>query len=192
VLIPALRAYCRPFRSVSSGDVRCLKGPLLIAANHASHLDAPAILAALPAHIRHRTAVAAAADYFYRWRMAGAAASLGLGTFAFPRQGRDGPTQAAKLLAQGWNVLLFPQGSRGSDATWRPFRAGIGHLAAQSGVAILPVAVRGTRELWPRGQRLPRRGGLEVRLGKVWQPEPDLCPAAIVAELERRVKEILL
>jgi 1-acyl-sn-glycerol-3-phosphate acyltransferase len=191
VLVPAVRAFCTPFRAERSVTRQPQDGPLLIVANHASHLDTPAILAALPPGIRHRTAVAAAADYFYKHRLVGAAASLGIGTFAFPRHGREGTLHAAALLADGWNVLIFPQGSRGADETWQPFRHGVGHLLAHTGAAVLPVGVRGSRALWPRGQRLPRRGRIDVQLGQVWRPEPRMTPAAIAAELERRVLEIL-
>ena len=191
VLVPAVRAFCTPFRTVRSGTQQGLDEPVLIVANHASHLDTPAILAALPPGIRHRTAVAAAADYFYKHRLVGAAASLGIGTFAFPRHGREGTEHAAALLAEGWNVLIFPQGSRGGDEAWQPFRHGVGHLLARTGVAALPVAVRGSRDVWPRGQRLPRRGRIEVRLGQLWRPEPRTSPVAIATELERRVLELL-
>jgi 1-acyl-sn-glycerol-3-phosphate acyltransferase len=191
VLAPAVRAYCRPFRAVHSVEDQNVAGPLLIVANHASHLDTPAVLAALPAQLRHRTAVAAAADYFYRSRLVGATASLGIGTFAFPRHGREGMARAAALLSDGWNVLIFPQGSRGADATWQPFRTGVGHLLARTGVAVLPLGISGSRALWPRGQYLPRRGSVEIRFGAVWRPEPHLRPAAITAELERRVAALI-
>jgi 1-acyl-sn-glycerol-3-phosphate acyltransferase len=158
-------------------------------ANHGSHLDTPALLAALPRSVRHRTAVAAAADYFYRSRLLGAACSLGVGTFAFPRQGRVGTQRAAELLADGWNVLLFPQGTRGSSDQL-PFRHGVGYLLAETGAPVLPVGIAGSRELWPRGQKLPRRGPLEVRIGEVWQPDPDLSSHEIVAELTRRVNAL--
>ena len=46
-----------------------MKGPVILVANHVSHLDTPVILAALPRRLRKRTVVAAAADYFYRNRL---------------------------------------------------------------------------------------------------------------------------
>jgi len=190
LLVPAVRVYCKPFRAVWASPELHSRGPVLIVANHGSHLDAPAVLAALPASVRHRTAVAAAADYFYRSPLVGAAASMGLGTFAFARHGRDGCERAAELLAAGWNVLIFPQGSRGDGDGWQPFRAGAGHLLVKAGVAALPVGIRGSRALWPKGRHLPRRGRLEVRVGEVWRPEPGQSVEAIVAELEQRVREL--
>jgi 1-acyl-sn-glycerol-3-phosphate acyltransferase len=187
LILPAVRAYCAPFRARAETDVTTLRGPVVIVANHASHLDTPAILAALPASIRHRTAVAAAADYFYRDRLVGAAMSLGIGAFPFPRKGRAGIEHAADLLADGWSVLLFPEGTRGSDGAVHAFRMGIGYLLADRVVPVLPVAIMGSHVLWPRGRALPRRGALEVRLGAPWLPEAGMEPRAIVEELERRV-----
>ena len=67
VLDPLMSYYMR--RKVSGCDrFKDLDAPLVFVANHSSHLDTPAILRALPWKWRHRTAVAAAADYFYRDR----------------------------------------------------------------------------------------------------------------------------
>lgn len=145
VLVPAVRVFCAPLRTSRAAELDLLSGPMVIVANHASHLDIPALLAALPPRLRHRTAVAAAADYFYRSPLLGAACTVGIGTFPFSRQGRDGTHRAAELLADGWNVALFPQGSRGA-ADHLPFRLGVGHLLLQSRVAALPIGISGTRD----------------------------------------------
>ena len=184
VLLPTVRAYCAPFKTSSEcHELNNLSGPLVIVANHASHLDTPAILAALPSGIRHHTAVAAAADYFYRNPLLGAAVSVGIGTFPFPRAGRAGTDRAAQLLSEGQSVLLFPQGSRAGDR----FRAGVGYLLAETGASALPVGLSGCHEVWPRGRALPRRGCVHVRIGRPWKPETGMAPRAVVEELERQV-----
>ncbi|HET6319554.1 MAG TPA: lysophospholipid acyltransferase family protein, partial [Chloroflexota bacterium] len=129
LLVPLVRAFCAPFRA--RGAVRESE-PLVIVANHTSHLDAPAILAALPPHARHRTAIAAADDYFYRQPLLGLALSLGIGAFPFPRQGSLGLDRAADLLAHGWNVLIFPEGTRSADGALHEFRYGVGRLVART------------------------------------------------------------
>jgi len=87
---------------------------------------------------------------------------------------------------------VFPQGTRGNAGEqWQPFKTGVGHVAAETGAAVLPIGVCGSRAAWPRGQRLPRRGAIEVRLGEVWQPTAGMAPAAIVAELKQRVAALL-
>jgi 1-acyl-sn-glycerol-3-phosphate acyltransferase len=187
LLVPAVRAFGAPFRAHGGGALLGLEEPVVIVANHASHLDAPAILAALPASVRRRTAVAAAADYFYRDRVLGFAVTLGIGAFPFPRHGTDGLDEAARLLAGGDNVLLFPEGTRSADGGQHVFRDGVGHLLLATGAPVAPAAIRGSHALWPRGRRLPRRGPLEVRFGGAWRPGPGLSARAISSELARRV-----
>ena len=93
---------------------RTLKGPVIMVANHASHMDTPVILSALPRRLRKRTAVAAAADYFYRNRFVAAAVSLFFNTVPVERSGgrrlvKDG-SHLDSLLDDGWNLLLYPEG----------------------------------------------------------------------------------
>jgi 1-acyl-sn-glycerol-3-phosphate acyltransferase len=67
VLNPVMDLYARR-RATGRDKLAALKGPVILVANHASHLDTPVILSALPRRLRKRTVVAAAADYFYRNR----------------------------------------------------------------------------------------------------------------------------
>jgi 1-acyl-sn-glycerol-3-phosphate acyltransferase len=188
LLRAVLQAYCQPYVVVGEPP---RSGPLIIVANHASHLDAPAIVAALPEPVRHRIAVAAAEDYFFSRRLLGLLVTLGIGAFPFPRHGDVGLQRAAALLDAGRSVLLFPEGSRSSDGQPHRFRGGIGRLAAATRAPVLPVGVVGSHALWPRGHRLPRRGRLEVRLGEPWQPHGVLSPEEICAEVQRRVCALL-
>jgi 1-acyl-sn-glycerol-3-phosphate acyltransferase len=186
LLVPALRTYCAPYRARRSRTVEANR-PVVIVANHASHLDAPAILAALPHRMRHRTAIAAADDYFYRQPVLGFAVSLGMGTFPFPRHGNVGLECAAELLGDGWNILIFPEGTRSPDGGLHEFRAGVGRLVKRSGAAVLPVGIVGAHSLWPRTRKLPRRGPLEVRVGESWTAATTDPPERIADELMHRV-----
>jgi 1-acyl-sn-glycerol-3-phosphate acyltransferase len=190
VLGPALRLLS-PL-TVEGADLLPAAGPLLLAANHGSHLDAPAVLAALPAALRDRALVAAAADYFYRDRLRAAASDLA-GAYPFPRRG--GPAElrlavdrTAALLAAGWIVLLFPEGTRSRDGRLAPFRPGVVCLARRTGAPVVPVAVTGAGAAWPPG-RAPRGGAVRVCFGRPWTPPPgaaDLAAASLavaVAEL---------
>jgi len=188
LLVPLVRAVCAPFQA--NGAFRETEA-LVIVANHASHLDAPAILAALPPHARHRTAIAAADDYFYRQRLLGFAVSLAIGAFPFPRQGSLGLDRAADLLARGWNVLLFPEGTRSADGALHDFRCGVGRLVARTHAPVLPVGIVGSHALWPRSQRFPRRGPVAVRFGEPWHPEPGLSAPEVANELNRRVAALI-
>ena len=190
LLVPALRRYCAPYRTRRPAALDARR-PVVIVANHSSHLDAPAILAALPHRMRHRTAIAAADDYFYRQRVLGFAVSLGIGTFPFPRRGIVGLERAAELLDAGWNVLIFPEGTRSADGALHQFRPGVGRLVKRSGAAVLPIGIVGAHSLWPRTRRLPRRGPLEVRVGASWTAATTDPPERIADELMHRVAQLL-
>jgi 1-acyl-sn-glycerol-3-phosphate acyltransferase len=190
LLVPALRSYCAPYRT-RGAERLTMDGPLVIVANHASHFDAPAILAALPHHLRHRTAIAAADDYFYRLPLVGLAFSLSIGTFPFPRHGQLGIERAAALLERGWNILIFPEGTRSADGHLQPFRSGVANLLAATGGMVLPVGIVGSHALWPRTHRWPRRGPLEVRFGRLWRPARNLAAPDICTELNRRVAALI-
>jgi len=78
VLLPAVGAVCRP-ACTGASRLSGLTGPAVVVANHSSHLDCPVLLCALPATLRRRTVVAAAADYFFSTRLRGAAVRLLVG-----------------------------------------------------------------------------------------------------------------
>jgi len=138
-----------------------LRPPVIFVANHSSHMDTPAILRALPRAWRQRTAVAAAADYFYRKRWVAAAVSLLFSTVPISRRGGGMDNGAAdhlhRLLRQRWNLLLYPEGTRTRDGSRGKLHSGAAVLAAEHDVPILPIFVAGTREAMPPGRSWPKR-----------------------------------
>ena len=75
VLNPVMDYYAAR-RATGRERLDGVRGPVILVANHASHMDTPVILSALPRRLRKRTVVAAAADYFYRNRFVASAVSL--------------------------------------------------------------------------------------------------------------------
>jgi 1-acyl-sn-glycerol-3-phosphate acyltransferase len=130
-------------------------------ANHSSHLDTPVILRALPRRWRSRTAVAAAADYFYSKRRIAIAVSLIFGTVPIARcgggAGRDSLDHLDRLMRKRWSVLMFPEGTRSRDGGLGRLRSGAVLLAARRHVPIVPISVTGTNEAMPPGRAWPRR-----------------------------------
>ena len=181
VVFPLHALFCRPFRVEGRDRVAAAGAPVLLIANHSSHLDAPSVLRALPAELRRRTAVAAADDYFYRGRWRGGAATAVLNTFPFARSGSVRPSleYCAELVERGWSVLIYPEGTRSPDGRLQEFERGIGVLAMRLGVPVVPVAIWGTHEVLPKGQRLPRRGAVRVRFGAPITVPRDALPAAV-------------
>ncbi len=171
VLEPLMRSQVR--RRVEGLDVLSrIDGPVIFAANHASHLDTPLILLSLPDEWRRRTAVAAAADYFFDtwWRAVGSA--IVFNTFPIDRRGGSMATTPGEVLADGWSLVIFPEGTRSKDGWVGRFQLGAAYLAVQHGVPVVPVAHRGTFAAMPRGQGWPSPGRrqLTVRFGEPLYP----------------------
>jgi 1-acyl-sn-glycerol-3-phosphate acyltransferase len=183
VLKPTMDYYTRR-RTTGRERLRGVRGPVVIVANHASHMDTPAILAALPRRLRRRTAVAAAADYFYRNRLVATLVSLIFNTVPIDRGGGGLSTRATahldKLLDNGWSLLLYPEGTRRRNDRPGRVRRGAAVLAAKHGVSILPIRVSGTSaamppgRFWPkrlRGRLVSRRHRVEISFGDPIAPE---------------------
>jgi long-chain acyl-CoA synthetase len=193
LLLPAHALVCRPFRVEGREHLSELDGPLLLVANHASHLDTPSILRALPRRLRARVAVAAAADYFFRTRPLELAMPLLLNAFPFSREGavRSSLEHCGELVDRGWSVLVYPEGTRAVTGRLQPFRSGTGLLATDLRVPVVPIGVQGTYACLPKGARRPRRGPVTVRFGATLRPSSRMEHAAVAAELARAVQALL-
>jgi 1-acyl-sn-glycerol-3-phosphate acyltransferase len=78
---------------------------------------------------------------------------------------------AAAEVRKGFPVILFPEGTRSRDGRLLPFKLGFQHLAEESGAPVVPVVLRGTAALWPKGSLAARPGRVRVRfLPPVWYP----------------------
>ena len=138
-----------------------LPHPVIFVANHSSHLDTPTILRALPLRWRQRTAVAAAADYFYKKRAVASMVALIFNTVPLARHGGgvgNGSTEHVDhLIDQRWNLLMFPEGTRSRNGRLGKMRSGAAAIAQQHGIPIVPIFVKGTHEAMPPGQSWPKR-----------------------------------
>jgi 1-acyl-sn-glycerol-3-phosphate acyltransferase len=174
---PMIDWYVRT-RVVGSELFEDLDHPVIFVANHSSHLDTPTILRALPRKWRARTAVAAAADYFYntRWKASGVA--LLFNTVPLGRKGGglgNGATDHVdRLLDEGWNLVMFPEGTRSRDGEVGKVHSGAAVIAALHDIPIVPIYLDGTHDAMPAGQNwpkrmpgrlFPRRHRVEVRFG---------------------------
>lgn len=127
--------------------------PVILAANHASHLDTPLLLTTLPVALRHRTVVAAASDYFFDRTWKSVLWSFVLAAIPIERSriNRRSLDTAAELLEDGWNLVIFPEGGRSPDGWAQPFSpASAAYLAGRTGRPVVPVHLAGTRNVLPR------------------------------------------
>jgi 1-acyl-sn-glycerol-3-phosphate acyltransferase len=187
VLNPVMDYYAAR-QATGKEKLSALKGPVILVANHASHMDTPVILSALPRKLRKRTAVAAAADYFYRNKLTASLVSLIFNTVPIERRKglESSVTKSTShldtLLDDGWNLLLFPEGTRSRGGATGRIRRGAAVLAAAHNLAIIPIKVTGTADamppgrIWPkrlRGRLFSHRHRITVSFGEPIQPGGD-------------------
>lgn len=154
--------------------------PCVLVANHASHADTAALIAALPA--RRRPVIAAAADYWFGRPVRAAICRMLAGAFPVRRDGggSEDLASAAAMLGAGRDVIVYPEGTRTRDGSLGRFHSGAERLARRAGAPLVPVGIVGTRDLLPVHGRL-RRGRIAVRMGA---PALDIAAAqTAVAEL---------
>jgi 1-acyl-sn-glycerol-3-phosphate acyltransferase len=141
-----------------------LDGPVVFVANHSSHIDTALLLTTLPTEWQRRVAVGAAADYFFDawWRAVGSA--LAFSTFPIERGGVGLSETPTRLLAEGWSLVIYPEGTRSPDGWTRRFRLGAAYLASMAKVPVVPFAIVGSYAAMPRGRSWPRPGRPEVHV----------------------------
>jgi 1-acyl-sn-glycerol-3-phosphate acyltransferase len=186
VLGPIIRHYTGP-RVLGDHHLDRLQAPVIFAANHSSHLDTPVILGALPPPWRRRTAVVAAADYFYRNAFLARLVTLAFGTIPVDRKGGLSRASAQRLnqvLGERWNLLLYPEGTRSRDGGMGRLRSGAARLAVDHGVALVPIHVWGSHASMPPGRPWPRHHPIVVRIGAPLRAAPDEDHRALTERLE--------
>lgn len=165
------------------------RGGVILAANHQSFLDPPAVGIALPRHLYF-----VARSSLFRLPLAAAVLRH---QHAIPIERGAGDLSAIRmtvdLLRQGAGLVLFPEGTRTRDGSVGVFQPGFAMVAARAGVPIVPVAVEGGFSAWPRWQKLPSWGPVRVLYGPP-MPAPAGGKAACIetaAEVRRRVVALL-
>ena len=140
-------------------------GPCLLASNHASFMDGFIVSAMVPNAVFQRLFFLGWEPYF----RSGVAASFARRAHIVPVDAEKHLVAAmqitAALLRHGKIVMIFPEGCRTLDGSLLPFRNGVGVLASERDVPIVPVWIEGTYAAWPVGQRFPRPGNVTVRFG---------------------------
>lgn len=190
LLFPVVRAFGRPL-VFGSADLLTYPQPAVIAPNHASHVDTSLIWYALPPSWRRHTVVAAATDHFYANRAVGATVSLLFNTIPFERRGRlRGLRSAEKLLDEGWNVVVFAQGTRCAEGVLDDFHPGVGRICLRARVPAIPVWISGTGRMLPPQRGFPRPTRLLIAFGRPVWPEKDDDYASFASRLEAGVKDL--
>ncbi|HJZ11556.1 MAG TPA: AMP-binding protein, partial [Acidobacteriota bacterium] len=183
LVFPMLRVRIKVLTS-GLENLRPLQPPVLFVANHQSILDAPVIFRALPFAFRHSLAPAMGTG---RTAIERSLAALFFNTYPLPRTSvglREAIHFTGDLADRGYSPLVFPEGERTEDGKLMPFRPGIGVIARQLELPVVPVLIRGLFEIWPVFARGPRiKGDARIFFGSPFVfGRKD--PGEITAQLE--------
>jgi len=172
--------------------VEDLERPAIIVANHVSHADTPLLLYALGDRTREKTVVAAAEDYFYSNPWMGRMVGLWLNTFPLSRSGSaaDVLHSSSQLLKSGWNLLIYPEGTRSPDGRMGDFKAGVGFLATENRVPVIPMFVRGSHRVMPKGRNIPLPAPVTIRIGKPLTPAAGEHSKPFTARVQKAVEAL--
>jgi long-chain acyl-CoA synthetase len=188
-------------------NLRGVRGPLLVVSNHIDDVDVGFIQTALPARIRHKLATATGGEALESLRSPGPDRpwfgriydrfqwTLGVGLlnlFPLPRRSgfRKSFAYAGEAVDRGYSVLVFPEGRHTEDGKLRPFRNGVGLLASNLRIPILPMRIDGLFEIKKAGKKFSAPGKIQVRIGKPIQFAPETDPEEIALALRDAVERL--
>jgi 1-acyl-sn-glycerol-3-phosphate acyltransferase len=153
------------FRAKGAGKVP-KKGAFILASNHVSHLDPPAIASASPRMVHFM----ARSTLFDNWLFKQVIGRCGL----IPVKRGEGDIGAMKtairFLKAGEPVFLFPEGTRSETGEMQAAQPGIGYLSLMTGVPILPAYVDGTDKALPKGAKHIKFTRVSVYIGDLIDP----------------------
>jgi len=136
------------------------KTPVIFIANHVSMLDTFAIYQVLPFSVRLNTFAAAARDFFFKNYITAAFGRLFFNAFAFSRKEnvKQSLSDFGEIINRGSNVLIYPEGTRSRTGKLLDFKAGIGIMAWNVNVPIIPIKLSGLYNIMPVGKTFPNFG----------------------------------
>lgn len=158
-------------------NVKLQQGPVIFVANHLSYLDHSAVMFALPSEIRYRSSTAAWEEFFFGdyhgldrvWRLfCYEYATVMFNVFPLPQsKGFSGTLEyMGRLVDGGFNILIFPEGGHSRDGKMQPFQMGLGIMARELNIPIIPIKINGTDQILPHEVTFPKQGRVKVTFGE--------------------------
>jgi long-chain acyl-CoA synthetase len=203
-ILPIARMFA--WIRVDGRENLAVEGPVILAANHQSHLDTPVILAALPPRLRYRVAPAMAKEFFKahffpaqhsrRARFTNSLnyylAALFFNAFPLPQReagARQTLQYIGEVLDDGFSVLIFPEGRRTQAGEIDRFRPGIGMIGSRLDVPVIPVRIEGLDKVLHTTWKMARPGRVRVAFGKPLRLTGDDYEA-LAAAVENAVRAL--
>jgi 1-acyl-sn-glycerol-3-phosphate acyltransferase len=155
-----------------------METPFVIAANHASHLDASVLANPLSWKLRDRIFPLAAGDVFFETPVLAGFAAFVVNALPLWRRNCGAhamETLRSRLVEERCVYILFPEGTRTRTGAPNRFRPGLGMLVAGTSVPVIPCHIEGARRALPPGLLLPRPTRLTLRIGAplLFENEPN-------------------
>jgi 1-acyl-sn-glycerol-3-phosphate acyltransferase len=165
-----VRGYLRVWHRVTHEGLENLPAscPLVMVANHTSHLDSVVMAAALPWRLRRTVFPLAAGDIFFETPVISVFSAVVINALPMWRQkvGRHAMDDLrTRLVEDTCGYILFPEGRLSNDGALQPFKAGLGMLVAGTRVPVVPCYIRGAFDALPRNRALPRPRKITLRVG---------------------------
>lgn len=183
-----LRTVRNLFFQLITGGIRSFgeenlpkSGPVIVAPNHISHLDPPAVACGT----NRRQFKFMAKEELFKGLFGKLIASVG----AYPVRRGEGDTESIRktiqFLEEGYAVLVFPEGTRGDGERMNPINRGVAMLAKRTNAPVVPVGVIGTHLVLPKGQKKLRRHRIELVYG-----EPFTYAQTATSDSERENRDL--
>ena len=203
---PAMFLLARP-RVIGRENLRDLRGPALVVSNHISDVDIAFIQTALPARLRYKLATATRGEALeilrspgpdrmwlsriydrVRWVLAVALLNL----FPLPRHSgfRRSFAYAGEAVDRGYSILVFPEGKHSTDGKIHLFQSGVGLLANNLRIPVVPMRIDGLFEIKQAGKKHAPPGKIQVRMGNVIDFAPGTTPERIAQVLQKAVESL--
>ena len=203
ILLPVTRIVAR-CKVSGLENLDTVRGPVVFAANHQSHIDTPVILATLPLRWRRRIAPAMWKEYFdahfhperhsrrERWMnsLLYRLVTLLFNGFPIPQTetgARESIRYMGELADEGWSILIFPEGERTLTGEIGRFYPGIGMIASRLHLSVVPIRLRGVDRVLPRHAKWPHAGPVEVKIGTPIHLQGESYPA-LAKQIEEAVR----
>ena len=166
------------------------KGPYIIASNHLSLVDGPSIMAAIPLRVGSQTFFLGTTEFFGGPVMSKIAKVIQVIPVDMETRLYRALQLSSYVLRQRKILCIFPEGSRSRDGNIKEFKKGVGIIAKELGVPLVPVAINGTYQMMASGKIFPRPARVSVSFGKqVYPGEKDY--GEIVRSLHEEVVKLL-
>ena len=206
VTLPYIMVMARP-RVVGRDRLKDFRGPALIISNHIAQIDIGFLMAALPMRLRNQLGVAMQGEklramryppknwpFLKRWweQLQYALTAAFFNVFSLPQRSkyRESFRFAGELADKGYSVVIFPEGRRTETGEMSPFRSGIGLLATQLNLPIIPMRIDGLFQFKIAKKHYAPPHAVQVRIGDPVRFEPTADPEEIAKELQRIVEKL--